>query len=459
MKRDHEPESGRRGQGSESPPAGEIPRSARAGTGLRWFVSKTVRQATAMRKHVHRILCAQRDLLSPQAVQSVIAALADLNEAIRVGLKKAELLEQMEKLEDTANKWLRPYPHHAWRENVEVFLVALAVAMGIRTFFVQPFKIPTGSMQPTLYGIISNPDFSRPPHLGGNNDPVTGPTGLGRVGDWFKGNSYVFFRAEQDGIYEGMSAPLQFLIFNIKQTIWFAGQPHNLWFPPDGGSGRTFRTGGFFGLLAAFFKSLPPDEEFSADLERRMGLQRGSDFRQGQEILRIKVVSGDHLFVDRLTYNFRPPQRGEIVVFATGGTAIQQQDQFYIKRLVALGGEQVQIGNDRHLRINGQRLDASTPHFENVYSFDPKSPPRESHHSGHVNGIVAGQIGLDALAPKFPTEDTTYTLSPTSLMVMGDNTVNSYDSRGWGEFSAGNVIGKSFFVYWPISGRFGWSHK
>ena len=54
-------------------------------------------------------------------------------------------------------------------------------------------------------------------------------------------------------------------------------------------------------------------------------------------------------------------------------------DEFYIKRLVALPSlKKVQIGNDRHLRINGQRLDASTPHFENVYGFNPSTPPRKA---------------------------------------------------------------------------------
>ena len=150
------------------------------------------------------------------------------------------------------------------------------------------------------------------------------------------------------------------------------------------------------------------------------------------------------------------------------------QDQFYIKRLVALPGEHVQIGDDRHLRINGQRLDASTPHFENVYGFDPDQLPRESQYSGHVNGTVDQTDGLfPGLAPLFPDEATIYTNELTvvtnyltgegekipSYMVMGDNTCNSFDSRAWGPFPARNVIGKSFFVYWPLSSRFGWGNR
>jgi signal peptidase I len=40
-------------------------------------------------------------------------------------------------------------------------------------------------------------------------------------------------------------------------------------------------------------------------------------------------------------------------------------------------------------------------------------------------------------------------------MVFGDNTCNSSDSRTWGTFPSGNIIGKSFFVYWPLTSRFG----
>jgi signal peptidase I len=53
-------------------------------------------------------------------------------------------------------------------------------------------------------------------------------------------------------------------------------------------------------------------------------------------------------------------------------------------------------------------------------------------------------------------------VKPKNYLVMGDNTMNSSDSRYWGDFSQENVIGKAFFVYWPIGSqsdrrsRFGW---
>jgi signal peptidase I len=397
---------------------------------LHWFISKTVREACAVRKHVHRILCAQSDVLSPQAVSAVGASLDELQGAVRGGADKAALKKQMENVETVANKWLKPYPNAAWRENVEVLLVALAVAMGIRTFFVQPFKIPTGSMQPTLFGVTSEnlldkPDFKI-------------PTGLSRVREWFAGVSYLDLKAKTDGTLDAISEPLRLLIFNIKQTIVIGGVPHTIWFPPDYGS--------------------PP----RGTLEARAGLRRGESYRKGDQVVRLKTQAGDHLFVDRISYNFCKPSRGEIVVFETAGIPDPRmpQDQFYIKRLVALGGERVQIGDDHHLVINGQRLDAASPHFENVYSFDPNKIPEEGRSCfGQINEETANKIGRFGLAPLFPNQAAVHTLEDNHYMVMGDNTMDSFDSRGWGEFPAGNVIGKSFFVYWPITSRFGWGHR
>src|ERR1700757_3141650 len=122
---------------------------------IKWFLSRTVRRATDMQKHVGKLLDAQRDILSPQAVNALKSAMHDLDKAIRENAEDEALKIQMKNLKATANKWLKPYPNAGIRENVEVLLVALAVAMAIRTFFLQPFKIPTGSMQPTLFGVTS----------------------------------------------------------------------------------------------------------------------------------------------------------------------------------------------------------------------------------------------------------------------------------------------------------------
>jgi signal peptidase I len=320
-----------------------------------------------------------------------------------------------------------------------VLLVALAVAMGIRTFFLQPFKIPTGSMQPTLFGVTSVPDFSSIrseaefPEQIKLRDEMKIPSGWARIKEWFQGASYIHVVAENDGELESVSQPVRILIFNLKQTLRFGGKSYTLWFPPDYGT---------------------------PTLDQRAGIRLGQVFHKGDDILKLRVGAGDHLFVDRLTYNFTPPSRGQIIVFETKGIDGLPQDQFYIKRLVALSGEKVQVGDDRHLIIDGKRLDASTPHFDNVYSFDPKKPAHESQFSGHVNQKLLEIFQPMTRNPNpqfFTDEASAYSVRPDHFMVMGDNTMNSLDSRYWGDFPSGNVIGRALFVYWPITDRFGWS--
>lgn len=417
-------------------PSAPVPRDRLRAT-RNWFFSKTVRNASAMRKHVQKILDHQRDILSPQSVAAVEGALGDLQKVIVETPEKEALEKQMEKLEEAVNdpkKGLKPYPNAGLRENFEVLLVALTVAMGIRTFFLQPFKIPTGSMQPTLFGVTSTPDAMRSGEEFNQESNFQVPTGWGRIREWFEGVSYVDVKAQTDGELGRIEQPFKILIFNIYQTVEIGGKTHWIWFPPDFG-GYT--------------------------LQQRAGLTPGRTYHTGEQVVRMRVISGDHLFVDRLAYNFRAPKRGEIIVFETKGIYGLPQDQFYIKRLVGLGGEHVQIGNDRHLIINGQRLDASTPHFEKVYSFDPKTPPLESHYSGHVNDFVAHKFypRMYGSMQLFPDENAVFNVQPDHFIVMGDNTLNSLDSRYWGDFPATNVIGRSFFVYWPLSDRFGWGYR
>jgi hypothetical protein len=194
----------------------------------RWFISSTVRHATSMRKHVRNILNAQRDLLSPQAIEKVSARLGGVAHGDAFKIPKAELVQQMEKLEGLANQWLKPYPNANYRENIEVFLVALAVAMGIRTFFVQPFKIPTGSMQPTLFGVTSDNLMEQP-------DFVV-PTGLARIREWFEGVSYIDVKAKADGDITRINAPVGIRVINFWQTFQIGGVAHTILMPPDYGS-------------------------------------------------------------------------------------------------------------------------------------------------------------------------------------------------------------------------------
>ena len=175
--------------------------------------------------------------------------------------------------------------------------------------------------------------------------------------------------------------------------------------------------------------------------------------------------------MDRLTYNFRKPERGEIVVFETRGIAEEMRsrynippDQFYIKRLVGLGGETISLKQDYlvtgvtmfgdqavpvgHLVVNGKPLSASTPRFENLYTFSGATNGSKTlqyqpnHYYGHA---MIQQLG--------PGQE--FQIGTNHAFVMGDNTMNSLDSRYWGDFPSSGIIGKSFFVYWPLTKRFG----
>ena len=89
---------------------------------INWFLSSKVRHASHMHKHVWKLLCAQRDLLSPNAIEPVERALGDLDKVCRGPLDKGALDKEMSNLETVANQWLKPYPSPALRENIEVLL-------------------------------------------------------------------------------------------------------------------------------------------------------------------------------------------------------------------------------------------------------------------------------------------------------------------------------------------------
>jgi signal peptidase I len=386
---------------------------------VRWFLSRTVREATLLYRVVRRLIREQEDLLPPSTVQSVSAEVQAVRQGIIEGEGAEELRRRMAALEQTAQQSLIPHPHPGWRENVIEFSGTALKILAIFCFFIQPMAIPSGSAQPTLFGITHR-------NLKGDDTYVMPSLGRRFFDSVARGVHHYHLVAKEEGKLQMVEAPRTFIPLIKRQRFLIGGRWHTVWLPTD-------------------------------NLAERAGLSGGEVFRKGEDVLKLRVVSGDHLFVNRMVYNFRRPFRGETIVFTSTGIPHLIQNTHYIKRLVALGGDTVRIGNDRHLVVNGERLEANVPGFERVYGF--RGPPKESVYSGHVNEFVGRECGRPGLAPLFRTEDQEFQVRPNHYLVMGDNTMNSFDSRAWGDFPREKVVGRSSFVFWPISPRFGWGYR
>ena len=389
---------------------------------IRWLTSRTVRKACELEDAVLKILNHQRDVLGANAVTAVEGALSEYRRVVRGGADRAAIEGQMVALEHVANKWLRPYPSHSLRENVLMLLEIAVLIVGSRAFLIQPMVIPTGSAQPTLWGVTFQ-DLRETPGGGIPSLPV-------RL--WEKamgGVSYYHVTAPADLEVTGWEDKATMVIPLVKrQRLQTTAGPITVWFPPDEFAVQ-------LGLV---------------DEMRRLKKQR---FRKGEDIVRARVVTGDHLFVERVAYNFRRPERGEIIVFRSEQHPGMTANTHYIKRLVGLGGETIRIGDNRHTVINGRELTTNDYGFAGVYSFDPALPPRSNAYSGHVNGTVWQRTtGFMGPTRNFPNGATEVQIRPKHYVCFGDNTMNSADSRFWPEpdFPQKQVIGKSWMVFWPF---------
>ena len=134
--------------------------------------------------------------------------------------------------------------------------------------------------------------------------------------------------------------------------------------------------------------------------------------------MRTTLLEGDRIFVDKITYRFRPPQRGEIVVFKY---PVDPKKDF-VKRLIAFGGEEVEI-QDGGVYINGKRID--------------NLPEIAGHYYYNRNDWSYGKEGQKFKVPQ------------NSYFVLGDNSAQSSDSRNWGFVPKSNMIGRAFLIWWP----------
>lgn len=145
------------------------------------------------------------------------------------------------------------------------------------------------------------------------------------------------------------------------------------------------------------------------------------------------IIPGDHLIVERLSYRFRKPKRGEIVVFSTKGITHPhvKTDTYYIKRVVGLPGETIQI-SPPHLIINGAVV---------------KEPAIIKELSSHSPGYTL------ARGAALSTSDDRIVLGENEYLTFGDNTKEgmSLDGRYYGPISEENIVGRVSRIYWPIS--------
>lgn len=142
--------------------------------------------------------------------------------------------------------------------------------------------------------------------------------------------------------------------------------------------------------------------------------------------MRPTLLEGDRIFVDKVTYRFRPPERGEIIVFKYP----MDPKKDFVKRLIAFGGEEVEI-KDGMVYINGESFDqlvnAPTYYYSNRNDWD---------------------YGKEGQKIKVPAG---------SFFVLGDNSAHSSDSRNWGFVPARNMVGRAFVIWWPLN-RFSLLH-
>lgn len=133
---------------------------------------------------------------------------------------------------------------------------------------------------------------------------------------------------------------------------------------------------------------------------------------------------GDRVLVNKWSYRLHPIHRGDIVVFTKPKGELASNVNDLIKRVVALPGETVTIANDQ-VSINGQPL--QEPYLAKGMSIQP------------VNGPYA-------CTPAQPCK-----IPPGQIWVMGDNRVNSEDSRYFGPIPESSVVGRAFFRIWPLT--------
>jgi signal peptidase I len=355
--------------------------------------------------HAAAFKAMREDVLPADDLTRLVQAMTAARTA-RGGRELGAMREATEQLAGVLNAVMPTKPLASWRNNFEVLVVALSVAMAFRAYFYQPFKIPTGSMQPTLYGIQS--------------------------------------REESD--------PTVFDRFPLKMAKWLiTGEWYREVRVGAGGDVRLVqdeRKPGYAALRVNGRNYYVPTDAARDRHAVRVG--RDGRVSSGAVLWSGVVTAGDFVFVNRWRWHFFRPRRGEVMVFSTAGINGLPPGTHYIKRMCGIPNETLAV-RPPDLLINGQPVfePLAIGRLARKENLADWAPP----YAGYA---VIGEAPAESPHPIRNPGDS-IELGPHEYFAMGDNTHNSRDSRYWGTVPARNLLGPATVVYWPLtSRRWGW---
>lgn len=399
----------------------------------------------------------RRDVVSEEGLLELRKAYGALHAVLKdKGATVADISAAVEALEPILRRLGGDfYPRNSVTEYVDMIVVAAIFMIGIRTFFLQPFKIPTNSMYPTYNGLTTEVYF-------GDEEPGRAMR-LFRVAQLGAGHRTVKGEAGKELIIPVLTSPPSpqtrgyftrgmqrgFIPANYQASAGF----QRFLVLPGPAFDYTFLVGDepvYVRVPAEF----PMNHVLKKILDRAgddLRVERGSggyDFLvhtgirvpdDGSPVLSFDVKSGDMLFVDRFTYNFRRPQVGDPFVFNTTTIKTMEQDQrgmYYIKRIAGGPGDVLKV-EEPVLYRNGKPADGAEAFLRNAR--------REGEYEGYLPRIGRNQRALNF----------EQTIPDDSYFAMGDNSDESADSRSWGFVPEKAIVGRAIFIYYPFSSRWG----
>lgn len=426
---------------------------------------KVKKEAELFLSQGFRVYHYRKDLMGEKQVATLREKLEALQEALkdRKNREDGELRAKMNTLDPLLKKvGGKLYPKTFLGENVDMLLVAALVVIGIRTFFAQPFIIPTNSMYPTYAGVTHHlyqeaedtPGFGKKlvnlATLGARHKsidaPVSGELFLPLFSDQNSGSSL----GNGEIAYNPVSGR-NFGIWPVQRRQYYlfvgtSGDYVTLTVPRNFVLDRVIEE-----KLKGAGIALRPQRVL---IQGKPFLRTGLQVEAGDPVIAFDIRLGDMLFVDRMSYHFKKPKVGDPFVFKTQNIPGlvdrdgKQEDKYYIKRLVGKPGDTLEVQAPVLLR-NGEPI-SGKPAFQ-------KNHEQVGEYEGYVEanprryafsrGI---KLPLGSMSP-----DEAVTLPGDAYYAMGDNSDQSLDSRTWGYVPQKSIIGKAFFVYYPLSQRWG----